>query len=246
MTIRSITRSFIVLALFVAMATVAFAQDATVAISDSGDGPFLVTTDGMSLYTFNMDENCTGSCLETWPPYTVESADALSAGENIPGELGTFEREDGSLQVTYRGRPLYMFANDSTAGETLGDGVRDLWWLARPYDITLGSSDELGDFLVAANGLTVYLYTPDSADTSVCVDDCLRIWPPLMATTGEALADPALPGEVGVFERPDGGLQISYQGVPLYYFFGDGSPGSTNGQNFKEVWFVIPPDVPAQ
>ena len=50
--------------------------------------------------------------------------DANASG--TPG-LSSVERNDGSMQATFQGRPLYFFANDSAAGENSGDGVNDVW-----------------------------------------------------------------------------------------------------------------------
>ena len=49
-------------------------------------------------------------------------------------------------------------------------------------------------------------------------------------------------GELGVITRDDGGLQVTYDGIPLYYWINDVVPGDATGQNVREVWFVISPD----
>jgi len=41
--------------------------------------------------------------------------------------LGTLTRSDGGIQVTYNGMPLYNFAADKAAGDTNGQGVKNLW-----------------------------------------------------------------------------------------------------------------------
>jgi hypothetical protein len=53
-----------------------------------------------------------------------------SAGSGVTGTLGTFARADGSLQVTYGGRALYYFASDKQAGDTTGQGVGGVWFVA--------------------------------------------------------------------------------------------------------------------
>ncbi|SFU52795.1 COG4315 family predicted lipoprotein [Halomonas korlensis] len=103
-------------------------------------GRYLTDRDGMSLYLFEKDEpgadysTCYQSCAIAWPPYVTEQPP--DAGEHVEGDkLGTFEREDGSLQVTYDGWPLYYFSGDKAAGDALGQDVLHMdaeWYLLSP------------------------------------------------------------------------------------------------------------------
>ena len=107
------------------------AEPATVQTADSGLGTILVDADGNTLYVFDADEDgtstCYGECEDNWPPLT---ADAPTAGEGADESLlGTTERDDGSVQVTYDGRPLYFFAGDAAPGDTNGQAVGDVWWV---------------------------------------------------------------------------------------------------------------------
>ena len=86
------------------------------------------TNPGHSLYVFDNDlsangSNCNDDCAATWPPALV--TDGVATGV---GSLGTVTRNDGSLQATYNGRPLYFYANDTAAGQTSGHGVGNVWW----------------------------------------------------------------------------------------------------------------------
>jgi len=85
-------------------------------------GKILVDASGRTLYTFDQDTGttsaCTGSCATTWPPLTISSGTPTGASG-----LGTVKRADGSTQVTYKGKPLYTFASDASAGDATGDGV---------------------------------------------------------------------------------------------------------------------------
>ena len=81
----------------------------------------------MTLYTFDKDvagsgtSNCTGGCLTTWPALTVPAGDTPAGGAGVTGTLGTITRADnGALQVTYNGLPLYFFAHDTAPGDTNG------------------------------------------------------------------------------------------------------------------------------
>jgi len=84
---------------------------------------------GFTLYTFDNDlgtagSACNGGCTDTWMPLTVsdDAASGLAAG------LSSIERSDGSMQVTFQGRPLYFFANDTAAGDANGDEVNNIWF----------------------------------------------------------------------------------------------------------------------
>ena len=91
-------------------------------------------SNSMSLYAYANDtagvSNCTDTCATTWPPYTVASADNLTASTGITGAVGTITRADGSLQVTYNGMPLYFYSQDVNVGDTTGDGVGGVWAIA--------------------------------------------------------------------------------------------------------------------
>jgi predicted lipoprotein with Yx(FWY)xxD motif len=62
----------------------------------------------------------------------VEADVAFEPGDGVDGELTTFPRADGTLQVAYDGAPLYYFANDTTPGDTNGQGLGDNWFVAEP------------------------------------------------------------------------------------------------------------------
>ena len=44
---------------------------------------------------------------------------------------------------------------------------------------------------------------------------------------------------LSTFERDDGGMQVAYNGQPLYYYAFDDAPGDANGQRVNDVWFVL-------
>ena len=107
----------------------------TVAESE-GVGSHLVDAEGRSLYVFLEDSPgtsaCEGPCLDAWPPATVEEGTSLTTGDGVTGELGTIERDDGSLQLTLDGWPLYRYAADADPGQVTGEGVGGVWFVARP------------------------------------------------------------------------------------------------------------------
>lgn len=104
-------------------------------LGSAGTG-LVAGSNGMTLYTFTKDtansgtSACTGNCLVTWPALTVDSGAKPSAGDGVSGTLGTITRDDGAIQVTYNGLPLYFFKNDAKPGDT--NGVYTNWELAKP------------------------------------------------------------------------------------------------------------------
>lgn len=103
----------------------------------AGLGSFLTDGNGMTLYVFAKDSSgmsaCTGSCAANWPALTVASGQQAMAGPGVSGTIATITRsDDGKLQVTYDGAPLYYFAKDAAAGDTNGQGIGGLWHAASP------------------------------------------------------------------------------------------------------------------
>jgi len=117
------------------LAGAAFAEHHAVKITKKdGVGSYLVDIKGMTLYQFRKDtpgvSACAGPCVANWPVYyqeTVAPKDGLQAGD-----FGTITRADGKKQTTYKGMPLYYFAGDKAAGDTNGQGVKDVWFAVNP------------------------------------------------------------------------------------------------------------------
>ena len=87
----------------------------------------LVNAQGMTLYHLSGEEGgkfiCTSSaCVQVWHPLTVTTASTPTGSV----ALATVKRPDGSVQVTYKGEPLYTFAQDTAPGQANGQGVKDV------------------------------------------------------------------------------------------------------------------------
>jgi predicted lipoprotein with Yx(FWY)xxD motif len=96
----------------------------------------------------------------------------------------------------------------------------------------------LGQIMVDGEGMTLYAFKDDPEGQSTCFDTCATTWPPFVSDSVE----PAAALDINLFdqfERPDGSLQIVFNGHPLYLFAGDAVAGETNGQGFNDVWFVV-------
>ena len=109
----------------------AVAKSASVAVKNvNGVGRVLVDAKGSALYSPDQEKNgtirCTGSCTSIWLPLTLpHGASRPSAGSSLMSKLGTVMRPDGKTQVTFDGKPLYRFAEDSSPGKVSGNGVSD-------------------------------------------------------------------------------------------------------------------------
>jgi len=112
--------------------------EATVMVSDVGTfGPALVDGEGRALYLFTNDTQnsgasaCSGDCLTAWPPLLSQGAPIAGTGADA-AMLGTITRDDGTIQVTYNGWPLYYYADDTAPGDAMGQAVNDVWFLVSP------------------------------------------------------------------------------------------------------------------
>ena len=92
----------------------------------------LVGPNQMTLYVFDRDavgsgkSVCNGGCATNWPPLMAP------AGAKPIGDWSVITRDDGATQWAYKGRPLYFWAKDSRPGDATGEGVGNVWRLARP------------------------------------------------------------------------------------------------------------------
>jgi predicted lipoprotein with Yx(FWY)xxD motif len=95
--------------------------------------------------------------------------------------------------------------------------------------------------LVDAAGLTLYVFANDTAGsgTSACNAGCSSAWPPL-TVTGEPVAGEDVSGELGTITREDGTTQVTYNGLPLYFFASDTAPGDMNGASIPN-WSLAQP-----
>jgi len=107
--------------------------------------------------------------------------------------------------------------------------------------VQVANNPTLGKILVNAGGMTLYTFALDTNGVSKCTDsDCTADWPPYTVTTApSAGADDQ--GKVGTLTRPDGSMQVTFNGQPLYTFVADKNPGDTAGDNVTEfggIWLA--------
>jgi predicted lipoprotein with Yx(FWY)xxD motif len=116
---------------------------------------------------------------------------------------------------------------------------------ATPVMVGMSSSASFGTYLTGPNGMALYTHAGDSATSSTCSGGCATAWPPL-ATTGQPTAGTGVTGQLGTLTRADGTMQVTYGGLPLYYWQGDTKVGDVtgNGVNGFSVATVAGPASP--
>jgi len=104
----------------------------TVVATRQAEKALVLTTDSdQTLYTFSKD-TCEGACAEVWNPFVAEgSVEAESDSGIDPNLLGTKERSDGERQVTFDGKPLYIYSKEEPSQATgAGSSFGGVWRVA--------------------------------------------------------------------------------------------------------------------
>jgi predicted lipoprotein with Yx(FWY)xxD motif len=242
----------------------------TIATGTTSAGAVLTGNGGLTLYTWKNDKTpntsaCSGGCATKWPAAIVGAGMTPTAGAGVTGTLATFQRTDGTTQVSYNGAALYYFSGDTAPGDANGNGIGSVWYVATPSGSAGGSpapssaaspaassagSVHTVDLVSSApahltgdKGLALYVFKKDGPSTSACTSsNCVANWPPFTVKAGEsAEAGTGVAGTIATFARPDGAMQVSWNGQPLYYFAGDTKQADTNGASVSPDWSLAAP-----
>jgi predicted lipoprotein with Yx(FWY)xxD motif len=218
-------------------------------------GAVLTDNNSKSLYFFSKDvagaSTCVDACAVTWPPFYKENP-GIGTGL-ASADFAVITRTDGTKQNTYKGWPLYYYSKDAAAGDTNGDAFGNLWAIAKAdYTVMFANAQLTGidglqyndqgvaatgssQFIVDANGRTLYMFTHDTHNTNTFTKADLSnntVWP-LFEVTGvgsiPTVLDKTLFATITVF----GKTQLVFKGHPLYNFGQDaGVRGNTKGVSF--------------
>ncbi|WP_291869076.1 hypothetical protein [Maribacter sp.] len=242
--------------------------------SDSTLGSILTDSDGNTLYFFSKDtkdtSECLGGCADIWPIFYSEN---LTVGNGLnTSDFATITRTDGELQTTYKGWPLYYFANDNAAGDTNGEDVNNIWYVAKPdYSLMYAKAqlvghdgnnytsgytvgDEETSYIVDIDGKTLYTFVNDTNNTNNFTNADFSnngVWP-IAEITLDQIPSILNNGDFGTIDVY-GRTQLTYKGWPLYYFGQDAARGENKGISFPApgVWpianvnTVIAPNPPS-
>ena len=107
--------------------------------------------------------------------------------------------------------------------------------------IATSSIAGVGTVLVDPSGMTLYYLKSETPGNIMCTGSCATTWPPLLLPAGAtaAVAGTGVDGsKLGTIDRPDGGTEVTYNGMPLYLYVGDKSPGQAKGQGVEGFFAV--------
>lgn len=94
----------------------------------------LTDVKGLSLYTFDPDgpnqSNCYDGCAKAWPPILISAEVAATLEDGF----SSAKRKDGTIQLTFDSKPLYLYVGDKKPGDIKGDGLGGVWHLAIDED----------------------------------------------------------------------------------------------------------------
>ena len=235
-------------------------------------GKILTDEKGMTLYFFSKDADgqsaCVDGCVTTWPIY-YNASPYIGTGLKA-SDFGVITRPDGKKQTTYKGWPLYYFANDNAKGDVNGEGVKNVWFVAKPdYSVMLAVNQLVGldgvnylsdytpgtgltSYLTDAYGRTLYRFVKDSANVNNYTQAFTSAnaahngdWPIYEAPLGAvpSIFNKADFSQISVF----GKKQMTYKGWPLYYRENDTKRGLTTGVSIPKpgIWPIVNLSTPS-
>jgi predicted lipoprotein with Yx(FWY)xxD motif len=139
----------------------------------------------------------------------------------------------GTRLIVWAAVPVAIFA--TTTG--LAGGAASIT-MKSTLSRALGST-----ILVSATGRTLYHTSAEGKNIVKCTGPCAKEWLPLVITAGAKPVAGAgvTASKLGTVKRPDGKLQVTYNGLPLYLFAGDSKAGDVKGQGVGGIWHVVGP-----
>ncbi len=240
-----------------------------VSIADNAThGQILTDSEGNTLYFFTPDaqgnSTCVDGCLNNWPVFYAENL-ILPEGLN-PDDFDSIDRGEGVMQSTYKGWPLYYFANDNAPGDVNGEGLINKWFVAKPdYTVMLmdnqlvgndgvnytpdySPGDSIVQYLVDAYGNTLYTWSNDRNNRNRFTAADLSnngAWP--IFTQTDMIVPSTLSADDFAVIDVYGNSQLTFKGWPLYFFGQDAMRGDTKGVSVPQpgVWPVAVPTIDA-
>jgi predicted lipoprotein with Yx(FWY)xxD motif len=101
---------------------------------------------------------------------------------------------------------------------------------------------DAGKVLVDPHGRTLYAFAADTKGHTTCTGSCASYWPPTPAGSLPGSTPKGVTATLGQIARPDGTMQLTVDGYPMYTYVGDSKPGQAKGQGLNEsggLWWVV-------
>ena len=111
---------------------------------------------------------------------------------------------------------------------------------ASPVTVKSAASETYGNLIVTAGGLSLYHLNSEKKGTIACSGGCAKAWPPLLVATGvkPTAGTGIAAAKLGTIKRPDGRMQLTYNGLALYRFASDKKPGDLKGEDVSD-WYLV-------
>lgn len=139
-------------------------------------------------------------------------------------------------------------ATGATTPSSVATAAQSTTNSAPSLTIATYKTPEDGTLISGANNRTLYVLTADEKSTSAheklstCYGGCAAVWPPVLASGTPAVAGNANASLLGLTTRRDGAKQVTYNGLPLYYYVADTKAGQATGNHLKDgfgLWVGI-------
>ncbi|WP_328872076.1 hypothetical protein OHT76_19245 [Streptomyces sp. NBC_00287] len=154
--------------------------------------PVVVNGAGFTLYRFDNDtaspskSTCNGDCATAWLPVVVAPGGKIFLDGVDKSDVGVVKRDDGRLQVTVGGWPVYRFSKDLKPGDTNGQGVGGTWFGVTPDgqkagvapagSVTLSDEPNFGDPSEGLAGSGCQNVGREDSASSLQASGSLKIW----------------------------------------------------------------------
>jgi predicted lipoprotein with Yx(FWY)xxD motif len=228
--------------------------------NDSHFGSIIVDSNGNTLYFYSLDAGdssaCTGNCAIAWP--VVYATNPTFGTGLADSDFSFISRSDGLKQTTYKGWPLYTFSGDTAPGQTTGDGIKNVFFVAKPdYTVMLANNQLVGNdgvkydstykpgigitqYLTDDRGITLYSFSLDKADSNKFTKSDFSndsFFPIVQVTSTQnvpSILNKTMLGTITVF----GKTQLTFKGWPVYRFGADSfQRGNTKGMSVPTPGF---------
>lgn len=140
----------------------------------------------------------------------------------------------GQFHIRLLAALLVFAALFGLAGNAMATTTRGTELVAKKaFDPKLGKT-----VLTDTESRTLYGLSAEKHGGFICTGACQEAWHPLVIPAG---VKPRGPVALGTRARPDGHIQVTFNGLPLYTFAGDKAPGEANGEGIRDVgtWHAI-------